>query len=181
MTNERILFMNQPNILILHLDELRQDCLGCYGNPDVQTPNIDALAAGRRNLSEPLHGLSGLHARSRCAVILEQPVRAPARLHGTTTATLALTAIRPFQSSCVKSGYHTSAVGKMHMTPTYLDIGFSDLELAEQNGCGRFEDDYHHFLMKHGKIDRFDLHYESGLFQLPPEDHRFDDCQCCRV
>ncbi len=68
----------------------------------------------------------------------------------------------------------------MHMTPTYLDIGFSDLELAEQNGCGRFEDDYHHFLMKHGKIDRFDLHYESGLFQLPPEDHRFDDCQCCQ-
>ena len=43
MTNERILFMNQPNILILHLDELRQDCLGCYGNPDIQTPNIDAL------------------------------------------------------------------------------------------------------------------------------------------
>ena len=37
--------MNQPNILILHLDELRQDCLGCYGNPDIQTPNIDALAA----------------------------------------------------------------------------------------------------------------------------------------
>ena len=45
MTNERILIMNQPNILILHLDELRQDCLGCYGNPDIQTPNIDALAA----------------------------------------------------------------------------------------------------------------------------------------
>ena len=36
--------MNQPNILILHLDQLRQDCLGCYGNPDVHTPNIDALA-----------------------------------------------------------------------------------------------------------------------------------------
>ena len=49
------------------------------------------------------------------------------------------------------------------MTPTYLDIGFSDLELAEQNGCGRFEDDYHHFLMQHGKIDRFDLHYENPV------------------
>ena len=45
MANERILFMNQPNILILHLDELRQDCLGCYGNPDIQTHNLDALAA----------------------------------------------------------------------------------------------------------------------------------------
>ena len=38
MTNERILIMNQPNILILHLDELRQDCrlLRQPGYPDTQ-------------------------------------------------------------------------------------------------------------------------------------------------
>ncbi len=29
MTNERILIMNQPNILILHLDELRQEVCMC--------------------------------------------------------------------------------------------------------------------------------------------------------
>ena len=168
--------MNQPNILILHLDELRQDCLGCYGNPDIQTPNIDALAA------------DGVTYQNHYTVY---PVCTPSRYslfsslyvhqHAAWDNHCTLPSGYPtFPKLLRENGYQTTAVGKMHMTPTYLDIGFSDLELAEQNGCGRFEDDYHHFLMKHGKIDRFDLHYESGLFQLPPEDHRFDDCQCCQ-
>ena len=32
------------NILLLFTDQHRQDCLGCYGNPVVRTPNIDRLA-----------------------------------------------------------------------------------------------------------------------------------------
>ena len=32
------------------------------------------------------------------------------------------------------NGYRTVAVGKMHMNPTYQDIGFSEMKLAEQNG-----------------------------------------------
>ena len=32
------------NILLLFVDQHRQDCLGCYGNPVVRTPNIDRLA-----------------------------------------------------------------------------------------------------------------------------------------
>jgi arylsulfatase len=34
-----------PNILWICTDQQRADSLGCYGNPFVQTPNIDALAA----------------------------------------------------------------------------------------------------------------------------------------
>lgn len=37
--------MNRPNIFIFMPDQLRADCLGCFGNPVVQTPNIDQLAA----------------------------------------------------------------------------------------------------------------------------------------
>ena len=33
------------NVLILHADQHRWDCLGAYGNREIQTPNIDALAA----------------------------------------------------------------------------------------------------------------------------------------
>jgi arylsulfatase A-like enzyme len=35
---------DRPNILLLMCDQLRQDTLGCYGNPIVHTPHIDALA-----------------------------------------------------------------------------------------------------------------------------------------
>jgi arylsulfatase A-like enzyme len=34
----------QPNLLLLTIDTLRSDCLGCYGHPAVSTPAIDGLA-----------------------------------------------------------------------------------------------------------------------------------------
>jgi len=34
-----------PNLVIILVDTLRPDFLGCYGNPDVRTPNIDRLAS----------------------------------------------------------------------------------------------------------------------------------------
>ena len=34
-----------PNILFLLTDNQRNDLLGCVGNPIIQTPNIDRLAA----------------------------------------------------------------------------------------------------------------------------------------
>ncbi len=36
---------SRPNILILCSDQQRYDTLGCYGNPFVHTPRLDALAA----------------------------------------------------------------------------------------------------------------------------------------
>ncbi len=33
-----------PNIIIFIADDVSWDDFGCYGNPDVQTPNIDRLA-----------------------------------------------------------------------------------------------------------------------------------------
>lgn len=34
----------KPNILILMTDQQRYDCLGCAGHPQLQTPNMDAIA-----------------------------------------------------------------------------------------------------------------------------------------
>jgi arylsulfatase A-like enzyme len=36
---------DQPNLLLVVVDALRQDTLGCYGHPIVKSPNIDRLAA----------------------------------------------------------------------------------------------------------------------------------------
>lgn len=37
--------MTRPNIILIISDQLRRQALGCYGDPNVSTPNIDALAA----------------------------------------------------------------------------------------------------------------------------------------
>ena len=34
----------KPNIVFLLTDDQRYDALGCYGNKDILTPNIDALS-----------------------------------------------------------------------------------------------------------------------------------------
>ncbi|KAJ5623070.1 hypothetical protein N7490_011675 [Penicillium lividum] len=36
---------SRPNLVIFMPDQLRYDSLGCFGNPHVRTPNIDAFAA----------------------------------------------------------------------------------------------------------------------------------------
>ncbi|MCU0520795.1 MAG: sulfatase-like hydrolase/transferase, partial [Anaerolineae bacterium] len=55
------------------------------------------------------------------------------------------------------AGYRTKAVGKMHFTPTYLDVGFEEMLLAEQDGPGRFDDDYHRWLRDEGLVDAVDI------------------------
>ena len=37
--------MNKRNILLIMTDQHRRDCLGCYGNPEIETPNLDWLAS----------------------------------------------------------------------------------------------------------------------------------------
>ena len=35
----------RPNVILLMADQMRGDCLGIAGHPDVKTPFLDALAA----------------------------------------------------------------------------------------------------------------------------------------
>jgi arylsulfatase A len=35
---------NKPNIIFIFADQLRSHALGCYGNEQLKTPNIDRLA-----------------------------------------------------------------------------------------------------------------------------------------
>ena len=35
----------QPNVIVFIADDVSWNDYGCYGNPGVRTPNIDALAA----------------------------------------------------------------------------------------------------------------------------------------
>lgn len=174
----------RPDVLIIQADQFRSDCLGAAGNPDVRTPNLDRLAADGVRYTEafcPLPVctpsryslLSGLHVHQ----------------HGgwTNRSTLA-PGVDTFPRALRRAGYRTTAIGKMHLTPTYLDVGYDRMELAEQDGPGRYDDDYHRDLWAAGRAPVVDLvdqeqefraqappsyweTYGSGTSDLPEEHH----------
>ena len=144
---------DRPNILIIHADQHRWDCLGAYGNPDIRTSNVDALAA------------DGVRYENHFCSF---PVCTPSRysfltglyVHqhlGWTNRSTLPSGLDTFPRVLKGAGYRTKAVGKMHFTPTYLDVGFDEMALAEQDGPGRYDDDYHRWLRQEGLCDHIDL------------------------
>ena len=144
---------DRPNILIIQADQHRSDCLGAYGNVDIQTPHIDALAQDGVRYDQSFcpypvctpsrySFLSGLYVRQH--------------LGGSNHCTLPA-GLPTFPKLLRQAGYRTKAVGKMHLTPTYHDVGFDDMLLAEQNGAGRYDDDYHRWLRQRGQTHLVDL------------------------
>jgi len=160
---------SRPNVLLIHTDEHRIDCLGAYGNKQIKTPHIDALAAdGVR------------YDNSFCSY----PVCTPSRYSLITG--LYVYQHRGYSNHCTlppgtdafpallsKAGYRTKAIGKMHFTPTYLDVGFEEMELSEQNGPGRWDDDYHRYLRDRKLVDFNDLEDQVGEYRkVAPKSYR---------
>ena len=158
----------RPNVLIIHVDQHRIDCIGAYGNKDVKTPHIDALAADGVRFDN-----------SFCAY----PVCTPSRysllsgmyVHdhsGWSNRSSLSPKFATFPKILRSAGYKTKAVGKMHFTPTYLDVGFDELVLSEQDGHGRWDDDYHRYLMNLDLVDRNDLEDQRSEYRKnAPEEY----------
>lgn len=119
---------NRPNIVLIMTDEMRGDCMGAAGHPDVKTPYLDSLAA---------NGIYFPNAQSAC------PSCVPARavLH---------TGLSPqhcgrvgyadgvswdypctLAGQLAKAGYYTQCVGKMHVHPLRRTLGFHNVELHD--------------------------------------------------
>ncbi|MHC1695087.1 MAG: sulfatase [Eubacteriales bacterium] len=141
------------NILLIHADQHRGDCLGILGNRDIKTPEIDRLA-----------GDGTVYENCFCPYPVCTPSRYSAltglypHQHGAFTNHCTLnTNIPTYPRALKNAGYRTAAVGKMHFAPTYLDVGFERMCLAEQDGPGRMEDDYHIWLKHQGLLDSYDI------------------------
>jgi hypothetical protein len=162
--------MKKPNLLVLYVDQLRKDALGIYGNKQAITPSLDLLAKE-----------SVVYTNHFCAF----PVCTPSRYsflsglyaneHGGWTNHSTLGTNFPTLPRILRTnGYHTVAVGKMHCTPTYLDVGFDEMVLSEQDGDGRFEDDYHSYLMKNHQIDSVDVCDQRSEYRQKASKDYFD-------
>jgi len=143
----------RPNVLIIHTDEHRIECLGAYGNTDLKTPHTDKLAADGVRYDNSFCPFP-VCTPSRYSLLSGQYVHDH---RGWSNHCTLAPEIATFPKILRAAGYRTKAVGKMHFTPTYLDVGFSEMALAEQNGPGRWDDDYHRHLRRQGLVDRNDL------------------------
>lgn len=122
----------QPNILFLIADDHRHDAIHAFGDPTVQTPNLDALAAGgtafRRNYI--MGGLSGAVCIPTRACLHTGANTFRAVTSQTVDETRTLMTLNPalptLGETLRKQGYRTFATGKWHNDKTSFNRSFAD-------------------------------------------------------
>lgn len=118
----------KPNILLIMTDEMRGDCMGVAGHPDVKTPYLDTLAS---------QGIYFPNAYSAC------PSCIPARASLFTGLSQRHTGRVGYEDKVdwnyqktlagelAKDGYYTQCVGKMHVHPLRSQLGFQNIVLHD--------------------------------------------------
>ena len=122
------------NVLILFSDQHSRHMLGCYGNPAIQTPNIDALAS---------RGICYDNAYTPCPVCV--PARAAMAIgdygsrHGYWDNAYAYEGNVPsWGARLEEEGYRVTTIGKLHFKNDTDKTGFSDqrIPLHIKEGVG---------------------------------------------
>ncbi|NLN19379.1 MAG: sulfatase [Firmicutes bacterium] len=110
--------MNRPNIVLIVSDDHGREALGCYGNPVVDTPNLDALAAdGVRFTNAFCTSASCAASRS---VILTGLYNHANGTYGHTHGVhhfSCFNGVRTLPALIKEAGYRTGRVGKTHYAP----------------------------------------------------------------
>jgi arylsulfatase A-like enzyme len=118
----------RPNVLLIHVDQWRADCLGLAGHPVVETPHLDALFARGANFRQAYAAVPSCIA-SRASLMTGLTPRSHGRVgyrdrvkwdYDVTLAGL-----------FADAGYHTQAVGKMHCSPARNLLGFHNVVLHD--------------------------------------------------
>lgn len=152
----------RPNIVLIMTDQLRGDCLGYAGHPDVKTPYLDTLAS---------RGVSFDHAYSSCPSCIAARAALHTGLsqehHGRTGYEDGIPWRYPhtLAGELTKAGYQTQCVGKMHVHPMRNYLGFQNVELhdgylhysryasAPWKESQKIADDYFHWLKQEKGVD----------------------------
>ena len=117
-----------PNIILLMADQMRGDCLGIAGHPDVKTPFLDALAA---------EGVRYENAYSACPTCVPARASLYTGMSQEHTGRVGYEDLVPWNythtlaGELSKAGYYTQCVGKMHVHPLRNNLGFNDVRLHD--------------------------------------------------
>lgn len=171
---------------MVFIDDMGWGDLGCYGNPDIKTPNIDALAAGGIRF-EQFYVASPICSPSRVAVTTGQfPARHKINSYLNSRARNAARGMVDFLDPAVpaiartfqSAGYATAHFGKWHMgggrdvddAPLPQSYGFSE-SLVSFEGLGdRILQAQNHGLsaqsakLGHGRITYVEKHKNTETY-----------------
>lgn len=101
----------QPNFLVFITDQHRADHLGCYGNPIVRTPNIDALAAAGQRFARTYVANPVCMPNRGSIMTSRMPSVHGARSNGVPLPLESVT----FADVLSEAGYRTALIGKSHL------------------------------------------------------------------
>lgn len=130
----------KPNVVFIYADDLGFGDLGCYGARNVQTPNVDSLAASG-TLFTNAHSVASTSTPSRYSLLTaEYPWRKPGTDVAAGDAAMIISPEQYTVADLFKdAGYTTAAFGKWHLglgaeggrqnwneplSPALSDIGF---------------------------------------------------------
>ena len=116
-----------PNIVLILIDDLRWDAMGCAGHPWAKTPNLDRLAS-RGTRFENAFVTTSLCSPSRASILTGQYMHA----HGVQDNFTKLPAALPaFPGLLQQGGYRTAFLGKWHMGDSQLIQGGEDSDAPQ--------------------------------------------------
>lgn len=164
-----------PNILVIMSDQHRADLLGCAGDPAVQTPNLDRLAAeGVRFTRVNCQGPLCMPARA--SFLTERYVRD----HGVYSNWAAVAPDSPtYLKALRESGYHTAMIGKAHLyrdeaqgmrhadefAPSLKRLGFTEVEESGDKFSADASNRYTDFLGERDLLDVYRRHITDRSYQ----------------
>ena len=135
----------RPNFLFIMTDQHRADHLGCYGNRIVQTPHIDAIAAGGRRWDR-FYVANPICMPNRASIMTGRM----SSLHGARHNGIPLSKDHTtFVELLRDAGYRTGLVGKSHLQsfsglpPTNVYEADSELHTPAQHLRDAFKNNRH--------------------------------------
>ncbi len=123
----------RPNFVFIITDDISPDDLGCYGNTQIKTPNLDKLAARGLVFDNAYLTISSC-SPSRCSIITG---RYPHNTGAPELHTTLPESQHTFIQNLKQAGYYTVIAGKNHMA-TPQQLGFDKAVNSNPAGSERW-------------------------------------------
>ena len=127
----------RPNIVLIHTDQQRGDCLSCEGHPVLQTPNMDNIARHGIRFHNFYSACPSCIAARRSLLTGQSPQK-----HGLVGYCEGLEFNDPTLPQVLRdNGYQTAHIGRsMHQYPVKKRYGFEEIESIDHREHSEYEE-----------------------------------------